>query len=49
MGRKARVIPRREAERRGEERLLWPFAVHEAGYAVVASKLGVQINEPGLV
>ena len=44
MDRKARVIKQREMSRS-----LWPFAFHEAGHAVVASKLGVQINDPGLV
>ncbi len=47
--RKDRGSKRRETTRREEQELLWPFAVHEAGCAVVASKLGVQINEPGLV
>ncbi len=44
MGREARVIKQLETTRS-----LWPFAYHEAGHAVVASKLGVQINDPGLV
>ncbi len=47
--RKDRGSKRREAERREEERLLWPFAIHEAGHAVVALKAGVPINDPGLV
>ena len=47
--RKDRGSKRQETTRREERELLWPFAVHEAGCAVVASKLGVQINEPGLV
>ncbi len=47
--RKVRGSKGREAKRREEERLLWPFAVHEAGHAVVALKAGVPINDPGLV
>ncbi len=47
--REDRGSKRREWERRKEERLLWPFAVHEAGCAVVALKAGVPINDPGLV
>ncbi len=47
--RKDRGSKRLEAKRREEERLLWPFAIHEAGHAVVALKAGVPINDPGLV
>ncbi len=47
--REDRGSKRLEAKRREEERLLWPFAVHEAGCAVVALKAGVPINDPGLV
>ncbi len=39
--REDRGSKRLEAKRREEERLLWPFAVHEAGCAVVALKAGV--------
>ena len=47
--RKDRGSKRRETTRREEDRLLWPFAIHEAGHALVALKVGVPINEPGLV